>query len=123
MDIFTQAYIAAALWSSRDDNGEPLDYNYDMEDIAPDTLKQMMDDCKKFQEENKEFLQKQYYLVNRYNFLEIAGHDFWLTRNHHGAGYWDGDWEKEIGEKLTEASQKYKEIDLYVGDDGQIYHQ
>ena len=23
---------------------------------------------------------------------EYAGHDFWLTRNGHGAGFWDGDW-------------------------------
>lgn len=23
---------------------------------------------------------------------ERIGHDFWLTRNGHGAGFWDGDW-------------------------------
>lgn len=22
----------------------------------------------------------------------MAGHDLWLTRNGHGAGFWDGDW-------------------------------
>jgi len=34
-----------------------------------------------------------------------AGHDFWLTRNGHGAGFWDGDW-PETGDALTEASKE-----------------
>jgi len=48
-------------------------------------------------------------------------HDFWLTRNGHGAGFWDGDWDDETGKRLTTISKKYVEIDLYVGDDGKIY--
>src|SRR5215213_9921810 len=49
-----------------------------------------------------------------------AGHDFWLTRNRHGAGFWDrglGD----LSNRLSDASKVYGEVDLYVGDDGQIY--
>lgn len=49
-----------------------------------------------------------------------AGHDFWLTRCGHGAGFWDrglGD----IGCKLTEAASVYGSVDLYIGDDGLIY--
>jgi hypothetical protein len=48
------------------------------------------------------------------------GHDFWLTRNRHGAGFWDrglGD----LGDKLTAAAHTYGESNLYVGDDGQVY--
>jgi len=50
-----------------------------------------------------------------------AGHDFWLTRNGHGAGFWDGDWPDDAGGRLTEASKKYGEFNLYVGDDGLIH--
>ena len=50
-----------------------------------------------------------------------AGHDFWLTRNRHGAGFWDGDWPVAQGEMLTKASHGFGEVDLYVGDDGYIY--
>ena len=53
--------------------------------------------------------------------MERAGHDFWLTRNHHGAGFWDGDWPEDVDEKLTEASHSWGEMDLYVGDDGRVY--
>jgi hypothetical protein len=49
-----------------------------------------------------------------------AGHDFWLTRNRHGAGFWDrglGD----AGRMLTEMAHPYGECALYVGDDALIY--
>ena len=45
LDAFTLAYIEAALWSSNDDStpqgGEPLDANYGIKDIDPDTLEKM----------------------------------------------------------------------------------
>lgn len=59
-------------------------------------------------------------LLDNYDY-EIAMHDFWLTRNRHGAGFWDGDYEKADGEKLTELAHSFGEINLYVGDDGKIY--
>jgi len=56
LDDFTLAYIEAALWSSNDDStpqgGEPLDANYGIDDIDPDTLAEMIEDCQRFQEEN-----------------------------------------------------------------------
>jgi len=48
-------------------------------------------------------------------------HDFWLTRNRHGAGFWDGDYPEELGKKLTEASHAFGECDLYIGDDGKVH--
>ena len=50
-----------------------------------------------------------------------VGHDLWLTRNGHGAGFWDGDYADDVGEALTKISEAMGEIDLYVGDDGKIY--
>ena len=37
-DSFTLAYIEAALWSSVDDDDEPLDKNYTLADIPEETL-------------------------------------------------------------------------------------
>lgn len=132
IDRFTRAYIECALWSSMDSD-EPLDKNHDIEDIAPGTLAAMVADCEKFQTDNAETFEKlgidnmagrTQLLVSarRKTLVSLrAGHDFWLTRNHHGAGFWDGDWRKDIGDKLTEASRAYPEVCLYVGDDGKIY--
>jgi hypothetical protein len=49
-----------------------------------------------------------------------AGHDFCLTRNHHGAGFWDGDYATH-GDTLTDAANKYAEVNLYLGDDGLVH--
>jgi hypothetical protein len=49
-----------------------------------------------------------------------VGHDFWLTRNGHGAGFWDrgiGDY----GDALTEHAHSFGASDVYVGDDGRLY--
>lgn len=117
--------------NSDEQGGEPLDANYGPEDIAPTTLKQMVRDCADFQQSFGD------YIISD---LARAGHDFWLTRNGHGAGFWDGDWREEyaqlgdrhpaigmvrqyatVGDYLTAMSKPYGSFDLYVGDDGKIH--
>lgn len=125
LDEFTWAYIEAALWSTNDESneqgGNPLDDNYGAEDIAPATLKAMVADCKRFQEENAADIATGDDRTG-YTAVEHAGHDFWLTRNGHGCGFWDGDWPEEAGGRLTRACEAFGEINLYVSDDdGVIY--
>ena len=110
LDEFTRSYVETALWSSTDDNEKPLD-EYGINAIIDETMNVMIKDCEKFQSENFEDISSD---------LTRAGHDFWLTRNGHGAGFWDGDWDDEIGKRLTTASETYGEFTLYVGDDGKI---
>ena len=55
-----------------------------------------------------------------YTASDCAGHDFWLTRCGHGAGFWDRG-VGETGERLTKAAEKFGNVDLCVGDDGKIY--
>lgn len=126
LDEFTSAYVETALWSSTDDNDQPLDANYSPEDIYPDTLQRMIADCEQFQRENAidiETAIESGEVVCGPDFGEMgrAGHDFWLTRNRHGAGFWDGDWPDKQAERLTEASHTYGEFNLYVDDDGKIH--
>lgn len=45
-----------------------------------------------------------------------AGHDFWLTRNGHGAGFWDRGIGKH-GEELTKASKDYGETHAYMDEE------
>jgi hypothetical protein len=118
LDTFTRAYIKCALWSSTDesrpDGGDPLDKNYGIEDIAHDTLCQMIDECAEFQENNGADL--------ACKDAGNGGHDFWLTRNRHGCGFWETpDWPEDVGERLTAAAHVYGEVNLYIGDDCLIY--
>src|SRR5271157_4060533 len=121
LDAFTRAYIEAALWSTVDDLDEPLDQNYDAGDIDSETLAEMATDCRKFQAENAADLAL--YDSPQWTAAELGGHDFWLTRNGHGCGFWDrnGILPEDAGERLTAAAEKYGEVYLYVGDDGLIY--
>lgn len=117
VDAFTAAYVEAALWSSNDEKtpngGEPLDKNYSAEDdLAPETLAQMIEECRAFQATNGHLFA---------GLEESAGHDFWLNRNGHGAGFWDGDWLEPAATVLDAASKSAGERDLYVGDDERIY--
>jgi hypothetical protein len=107
LDRFTVSYIEA-LWSSMDE----MDANYGISDLAPETLERKKADCATFQQQNWDDIQDD---------VARAGHDFWLTRNHHGAGFWDGDWPEDVDEKLTEASHSWGEVDLCVGSDGRIH--
>jgi hypothetical protein len=120
LDQFTRAYIETALWSSIGDDYEPLDATYGVEDIAPEALERIIADCAAFQAANAEDIATGPDHPE-YNSIELAGHDFWLTRNGHGAGFWDGDWPEDVGERLTQAAKKFGQCDLYVGDDGKLY--
>lgn len=116
---FLDGYITAALWSSTDDDGKPLDSNYQADDLAPETLAAMTDDCRRFLAECGQLIVGKSVGESKYSDMELVGHDFWLTRNGHGAGFWDGDW--ETGDELTAACKGFPEVCLYVGDDGKIY--
>ena len=107
-------YLICALWSSTDDDGEPLDAVYSIDDIAPQTLKQMEIEVNDFIEANEDML------IESGQSDEQIGHDFWLTRNGHGAGFWDRGL-GAVGDDLSKASKPYGEVYLYVGDDGLIY--
>lgn len=49
------------------------------------------------------------------------GHDFWLTRNRHGVGFWDRG-NGAFGDQLTKiCNDNFKSVDVYRGDDGFIY--
>lgn len=110
-------YVEAALWSSTDDQGEPLDRRFTALDISAETMYRMIQDCAKFDKSNEYDITE----AARISTLEHIGHDFWLTRNGHGAGFWDGDYPEDLGQRLTEASKAFGSFDLYIGDDGKLY--
>lgn len=115
LDAFTTAYIECALWSSTDESndagGEPLDSNYGPEDITRVALLEMVADCRSFQADNADDLAG---LDS-----EQCGHDFWLTRNGHGAGFWDRGL-GALGDRLSAASKVYGSVDL-MAHRGRIY--
>lgn len=114
-------YLDAALWSSVGDDEKPLDENYTTDDIAPEAIEEARKDVNNFLDENEKDPRR---WSGAYDFDRI-GHDFWLTRNRHGTGFWDreapGTELGEIGKRLTDSAHVYRSSDAYVGDDGKVY--
>ena len=106
-------YLVCALWSSTDDDGEPLDDRYGVEDISAESVARAESDF-------REFTLKAGGLLDGLDLTQVA-HDLWLTRNGHGAGFWDGDYSEEVGSKLTDLAHDMGELNAYVGDDSKVY--
>lgn len=107
-------YVECALWASLDDEGEPLDNLYGPGAISDETMQLINRDV-------AEFLR--YCDRERINSEKLSdeqmGHDFWLTRNHHGAGFWDRGL-GALGESLTRAAHTFGDAHLYIDDEGSI---
>lgn len=106
---FLNAYLECALWSSISmDTDEPLDADYNADDFDAESLAKAKQDCDDFIEANRKDLEA-------VGDSSQHGHDFWLTRNGHGAGFWDKGY-GDIGTRLTEASKVYGESTIIEGD-------
>ena len=116
-ETFFKSYIETALWCSQAINNDENDdsslenQNYSIDDFDNKSLDSLHKDCVSFFSNNFEMIKDN---------PSLAGHDFFLTQNHHGAGFWDGDWPKEIGDKLTKESHNYGEVNFWVSE-GKIY--
>ncbi len=93
--------------------------NPDMEyaEFSPSFVQQSEDDCLNFLEALGDLAEA---LDNAGHTPERIGHDFWLTRNGHGAGFWDRGL-GELGAKVTDLAHSFGSVDCYAGDDGLIY--
>ncbi len=103
--IITQ-YLATALWSSSGDDGESFDTRYNISDISRDSYLQVEADCKKFLELAGD-------LLKNWD-AEQIGHDFWLSRNGHGTGFFDRTElaDKETRDKLQDIARSFGEVNV-----------
>lgn len=89
--------------------------NFVIDDIEPNSRIQAYVDIKNFLKlAGSEAVQE---AINT-NGLDRLGHDIWLTRNHHGAGFFDHSYQFE--KALINAAHKLNEVDLYISDNGQL---
>ena len=120
-ESFLSSYREAALWSSHNElHDEDIEQPENLEDqeTAPALDAAMREDCTTFLDAHGGLLEQA--AAERGYSMEQAGHDFWLTRNHHGAGFWDRGL-GEVGERLTTAANGFGEVDLYLGEDGLVH--
>lgn len=117
LELFTAGYITALLWSSSVTGPDGEDMNADEFELSAAGADLCRADCLAFYQRHGADVDA---AAQVYGY-DQAGHDFALTRNRHGAGYWDGDLPHELGERLTRAAEHTGQCNAYLGDDGLIY--
>lgn len=127
----TLAALAGTLLStSTDDQDCDLDAHFTVYDVDKESLEKLNKEYSQFLEEvgqeiTKKIGDKWDCIDDFYDIHQPAEnqteHDYIMTRNHHGCGFWDGDWSSQVSEILTKAAQKLPEIEVYAGDDKKIY--
>jgi hypothetical protein len=117
LDTFTAAYIEAVYFTETGDGDQPSG-EIEMSSELRDAI---IAECAEWQVDNAKLLAEAY---ERVGYDEArAGHDFWLTRNGHGAGFWcrdelEGD---SLGDRLSLAAKAAGVHEVYEGDDGLLY--
>ena len=118
-----QGYLESLVWTgtldfmtgTHEQGGEcltsgSLDNVYSVDDLTPDVVAAATSDVDSFIEQVGEYLK--YWELPDHLTASQLGHDFNLTRNHHGAGFWDRGY-GELGDWLTRVAQAMGSQSLY----------
>ena len=112
IDKFVNSYLATAAWVT-------CDYD-ECQDFTDEAIEDAKADCLRFIELVSEKFggeKARVLLTVAGNDLDyLAPHDFFLTRNGHGAGFWDSPEKyggQENADALTEIAQQIGECDIY----------
>lgn len=113
MSEVTRAYLSAALWTSDGDDERPLESQYSLTDLTFETIINAEKVCTAFAAANADTIESAGLTQAQ------VGHDLWLTRNGHGAGFWDRDI-GEAGTLLTTACEFLGEVYAIETGNGQV---
>jgi len=116
-DCFTRGYLAAAEWLAHTDLGEQAEEE-DRDNAtgwAEEALTEAVADCRAFQASYGAEIAL-YQMLSRRG-AESAGHDFYLSRNGHGAGFFDRGDHPTFGYLLEQAAA-FGYADCVLCDDG-----
>lgn len=121
LDPFTQGYVEAMFFTSTGSEDDESLQHATVAELSEKAWNEIRWNCRDFQNLNDVLLACAYNHP-KYN-SNAAGRDFWLTRNGHGAGFWNRGLDL-TGQLLTERcgpKSPFPETDLYRGDDGLLY--
>lgn len=149
LNLILKGYLDAALWTEEERLNDVLpkiDFNDDDEDDEMDDIEKIIHlhnslNIKPIETFTKEDIEVDS-LIDAYadikKFIQLAGnkainyaikdqglerlgHDIWLTRNGHGAGFFDHSYDDVVEKDLMQAARNLKEINLFVNDDFKLY--
>lgn len=117
-----RSYAETMLWATtKYDEYPDCDKSYDSlgystQDISKDAWRKIREDCEGFLElvRDDEAAAYEELVMD----LERAGHDFFLTRERHGANFRDGHWQNS--NLFWKWAITFGSVDLYVNSNGEV---
>jgi hypothetical protein len=104
-DLFVESYLATAAWSTCESD--------ECQDFTEDGKKVAMLQCAKFLDKCHQNGIKRSTVLSfaGEDLAMLAAHDFFLTRNGHGAGFWDKEniYGEDLAAKLTDIAKEMGE--------------
>lgn len=100
-------YLETLLWSERDEAGDPLDQTVDLSDLPETLWDEAKEDLQGFADYCLEVIGHDPFEF--FDAKEVA-HNFCLSRNGHGAGFFDSSWrigEREFNQKLQRFAKTF----------------
>lgn len=115
------AYLEAVAFTDFGEDEQPPSDS----EFAPEAVFEAFEVCSEFLKNNRDLLE-QAHDNHDYSFRQ-AGHDLWLTRNGHGAGFWDRGLDteinqKELGELLSDACKTLGSRSVYLNEDDNLVY-
>ncbi|MEU5425210.1 hypothetical protein AB0H73_06330 [Streptomyces olivoreticuli] len=109
---FKQAFMDALLFAVQHDEDWLPDRPPTVDGLGALTLAKALNSCTTFERAAASYFKGR---------DAEAGHDFWMTRNGEGVGFWDGDWPDPAATIFTVAAHAVGPFELYRGDDGKVH--
>lgn len=109
--IILPHYLESLAWSSTDENGDTIDHLEFTQQAQTRAFKEIQQFLEATESEKLEWWEN--WDCGHF------GHDFALTRNGHGAGFWDRG-HGEIGEQLSELARIEGEVYCHVNENLEI---
>lgn len=126
-DTMSRAFADALLWttSHTDENGMTLSDDLSGFEFFTQSAESIRKACHDFLKNLPEHIgaaARVAYSGREWPAFVCIGHDFLLTRNGHGAGFWYQDFLPDgLGNALTEYAENWGKCYAYLGDDGLVY--
>lgn len=130
LDEMSRAYLEAQLWVQSDPYGDEdgtgetfADHGYSVDDVSTEYARSVRDELASVVESFGELVQAYHDTTDsearmQWSRSELFGHDFYLTREGHGTGFWDRGL-GELGDRLTEVAKSCGEANpLFDNGDG-----
>lgn len=118
-ECFADGYVEAMAWLAWHENGSDMGVSLSV--VPDEVIQQAASDAGEFYRDNQSLIAQavREHCARRSGlcaFVETLGHDFALTRNGHGTGFWDRGYGK-VGDLLSDACRPYGPSGIYVSDD------